>query len=302
MNLLRRATALLRRQAKPYPVCASAALLGENPVWSSREQALYWIDILAGLLHRYTPSNGSDRTWKVGEEIHALSLDVDGRPVVAIGNRLLRVEGASGSLTECARFEGWNADCRFNDCTTDADGRLWIGSMDRRGQRPLGRLLRVDAGGNVVVALEGLTISNGPAFTAGGKRLYIADSPRREIYAVEIAADGATTDRQVFVRMGDKEGYPDGMAVDVEDHLWVAHYDGWRISRFDPSGKCVASVRFPVARVTACAFGGHEMRTLYVTTASDGLSVEDRRRQPLAGHLFAVALNVAGLPVSPCAL
>jgi sugar lactone lactonase YvrE len=110
------------------------------------------------------------------------------------------------------------------------------------------------------------------------------------------------TDRTDFVRFGESEGYPDGMAMDAEAHLWVAHYAGGAISRYRPDGSLAQRVALPVSQVTALAFGGADLRTLFITTAAAGLSPQARRREPLAGGLFAWPAPVAGWPQPACAL
>lgn len=301
MKFISRTIEFFRKASGPRVVVPARARLGENPVWSAAEQALYWIDIPAGRLHRHLPGGG-DHAWQVGAEVHALALDAAGGRLLAIDDRLLRFDVASQSLTEVQRFADWNPACRFNDCICDRAGRLWIGSMDRKGDRPLGRLYRISAGAGAEVMLDGFTICNGPAFSLTDGQLYIADSPRRVVYRTRLGSDGTPGEMQPFTRFGADEGYPDGMAIDAQDHLWIAHYDGGRVSRFDPRGVRVAAIRFPVARVTACTFGGPDLKTLFVTTASAGLSAKELRDQPEAGGLYAVAMDVAGVPANPCGL
>lgn len=302
MGFFSRIAAPFRTGLRPRCVGQAGAQLGENPVWSIKEQALYWIDIPAGVLHRHAPLRDDDCTWQVGKEIHALALDAQGVPLLGVNDRLLRFDTQTRSLVEVARFADLDPACRLNDCACDQAGRLWIGSMDRMGDRPLGRLYCVDADGRVSVQLDGFTICNGPAFATNGQQLYIADSPRRVIYTMEIRPDGSLEAKRQFAQFATNEGFPDGMTVDTENHLWVAHYDGWKVSRFSPNGDCVASIRLPVARVTSCTFGGADLRTLYVTSATAGLTQEELRRQPDAGGLFAIRTDAVGRPANLCAL
>jgi sugar lactone lactonase YvrE len=302
MGFFSRIAAPFRTGLRPRCVRQAGAQLGENPVWSIKEQALYWIDVQAGVLHRHTPPRDDNCAWQVGQEIHALALDAQGRPLLGVDDRLLRFDTQTRSLVEIARFADLDPACRLNDCACDQTGRLWIGSMDRKGDRPLARLYCIDAAGRVAARLDGFTICNGPAFAANGQRLYIADSPRRMIYTMDIRPDGSLAAKRQFVQFATDEGFPDGMTVDAQDHLWVAHYDGGKVSRFSPNGDRVASIRLPVARVTSCTFGGEDIKTLYVTSARAGLTQEQLRRQPDAGGLFAITTDIAGRPANLCAL
>ncbi len=294
MGLLDRLSELWR--PRPRCVWRASAELGENPVWSVADQALYWIDIPAGTLHRYVPRGDQTDVWRAAPELHALALDAAGRPLVVTADRIQRLDTRSGALSEIAHLPGLEPDCRFNDAACDETGRLWIGSMHRMGTQPLGRLFCIEPNGRVRTVDSGYTISNGPAFAGSGRRLYVADSPHRVIYAIELDADGNLATKRVFARFTAAEGYPDGMTVDTEDQLWVAHYDGWRVTRFNPAGDRVRTVRLPVARVTSCAFGDADLKTLYVTTASAGPDAATRHRQPLAGGLFAVRADATGRP------
>ena len=136
--------------------------------------------------------------------------------------------------------------------------------------------------------------TNGPAFSPDFRTLYHTDTVGREIHAFDLAADGTPSRKRRFIRFGDDDGYPDGMTVDAEGHLWVCHWGGWRLTRFTPEGRAERTIRLPVAQVTSCAFGGPELRTLFVTTAAIGLAPEDLARQPLAGGLFAVRPGLSG--------
>lgn len=294
MGLLGRLAGGWRREQRC--VWRAAAALGENPIWSEPAQALYWIDIPAGILHRWMPESGAQRSWQVARELQAMALDLAGRPVVVTGDRFCRVDTDTGGSIEIARLPDLGPRCRYNDGACDATGRLWLGSMDRQGSEPLGRLFRFDPGRGAQIVDDGYRISNGPAFAADSSRLYIADSPRRVIYVMDLTADGSLAAKRVFTAFAESDGYPDGMTVDAEDHLWVAHYDGWKVTRFDPTGAPVQSIRLPVARVTACSFGGADLRTLYVTSARAGLDPAALRQQPLAGGLFALPAEVAGRP------
>ena len=208
--------------------------------------------------------------------------------------RLLAFHPDEGVGETLARLPDLSPACRGNDCSCDSAGNLWLGVMDRRAERPLGGLYRIDPAGQVRQVDDGYVVANGPAITAAGDRLYVADSARRVIYALTVDADGRCLDKQPWVTFSAAEGYPDGMALDSLEHLWVAHYDGGRVSRYDPEGRLESSFTLPVARPTAPAFGDADVSTLYVTSARAGLASAALAAQPLAGGLFRYPVEVRG--------
>ena len=121
----------------------------------------------------------------------------------------------------------------------------------------------------------------------------------REIYAFDLGPDGSLSNKRTHIRLPEDAGYPDGMTVDADDHLWVAHYDGWRVTRFTPDGEVDRVIEMPIAHVTSCAFGGEELSMLYVTCATKDLTAEARAGQPLAGGLFAIDLATTPLRGAP---
>jgi sugar lactone lactonase YvrE len=138
--------------------------------------------------------------------------------------------------------------------------------------------------------------TNGPAFGADGRTIYHTDTVGRTIHAFDLSAGGDLSRKRVFTRFAEDDGYPDGMTVDADGFVWVCHWGGWRVTRFAPDGRIDRAVRMPVAQVTSCAFGGPDLATLFVTSASIGLDAATRAAQPLAGGLFAFQPGVRGLP------
>jgi sugar lactone lactonase YvrE len=161
-------------------------------------------------------------------------------------------------------------------------------------------LFRFDADGSVHTMDSGFTVSNGLGWSPDQRTFYFIDTFRRAILAYDYSATAGTiSNRRVFARTGESDGYPDGMAVDAEGHVLVAFWGGWKIIRYDPDGKAEREIRFPVANPTACAFGGKDLNELYVTTARLGLTPEQLGEQPLAGDLFRVRLEFQGQQEPP---
>lgn len=248
-------------------VWAAGARHPETPRWLPREARVAFIDGAGGDLLCATP-DGSERTrLALAPELGFVAPAPDGRLLYASGTTVRCVGSADALLT----VPGDVARLRLNDAGFDAAGGLWTGTMDRRGAAPLGALWRIDAAGRAEAALDGFTIPNGFALDGAGRTLYVADSPRRIVHALELGGDGRLRTARPFA-VGDAlcDGFPDGMTVDAEDHLWIAFYDGGCVARYRPDGSLQRRVRLPVPRVTACAFGGAGLATLFVT-AGDGL-------------------------------
>jgi sugar lactone lactonase YvrE len=270
--------------------------LGEGPHWAAGEDSVYWVDILGHQLHRLHLASGQHKSWPMPEPICWLVERADGDGWLAgfaSGMARLTLDPLSiGPITPLAPMP---PDHRLNDAKVDRAGRLWAGVMQNEGAAPTGSLYRV-AGGQIARADDGYLVPNGPAISVDGAWLYHADSPRRVIYRFAIAADGTLHDRHIHVRFADDWGVPDGMTVDAEGHLWVAHWDGGCVSRFDPDGQRVRVVPVPASRPTSPCFGGAGLDRLFVTSAADGCDGE-----PLAGALFEIDAGVAGLPPVPFA-
>ena len=180
---------------------------------------------------------------------------------------------------------------RLNDAKVDAYGRIWAGSMDDEEKRVSGALYRLDPTLQWSRMDDGYGVANGPTFSPAGDALYHTDSARRVVYRFVLSPDGLISERREFVRFADDWGYPDGMTTDNEGGIWIAHWDGARVSRFTPDGKLDRAIALPVSRPTSCVFAGPELDRLFVTSASIG-----REDEPLAGALFELDVGVRGAP------
>ena len=280
------------------PVCAldAAAELGEGAVWCDRDHVLWWVDINAPALHRFDPATSQDQSWPMPEPIGCLALGPDRRVVVALASGLAWFDPDSGGLDRFLPIEADQPDTRLNDGRCDRQGRFWVGSMERGTREKRGVLYRCDAA-EAVPVLTGVQVPNCTAFSPDGRTMYFADTPTRAIRAFDLdPATGALTNERVFASLPPFRGLPDGATVDAAGGLWVAHWDGWRVSRFLPDGTPDRSIRLPVPRPTCCAFGGDDLGTLFITSARTGLDAEILAGAPLSGGLFSLRPGVAGLP------
>jgi sugar lactone lactonase YvrE len=278
-------------------VLAAAAHLGEGPVWDRTEDALVWVDILAGLVHRYRPATGRDTVVSVGQPVGAAVPRASGGLALAVRDGF-GVLDPRGGFALVARVEAEVLSNRMNDGKCDAAGRFWAGTMDEVHSRPgAGALYRLDPSLEVGCMVDGVTISNGLDWSPDGTTMYYIDTPTQGVDAFDFDPDaGALSNRRRIIDIDPEDGAPDGMAVDAEGCLWVALWDGWSLRRYAPGGSLDRSVPMPAGRITSCAFGGPDLDDLYVTSARRGLTRAQLKEQPLAGSLFHLRPGVQGLP------
>jgi sugar lactone lactonase YvrE len=269
-------------------------LLGEGPVWCPREQALYWVDIRAPAVRRMA-ADGAVTSWDMPEQVGSLALREKGGILVALKSALSLFDPATGAITKVADAPGHSAALRFNDGKCDRQGRFWVGTMRAGEAQVPGFLYRLDGAGCTAV-LDGIGIPNSLCWSPDGRTMYFTDSPKRVIWAFAYdPATGAIGERRDFARL-EAPMVGDGATVDAEGYLWSANYGGWRVTRFAPDGSVDRVVPVPASNITSCAFGGADLGTLYITSAYQGLSEEQRAGQPAAGALFAIEVGVKGLP------
>jgi len=274
------------------------AALGEGPVWDAARGVLWWVDIPAGLVHRFAPWTGADRTLAVGSAIGALALRRDGTLLVALADGLAQLDPDGGRPESLLPLVTDGGRLRCNDGKCDPAGRFWVGRMATDAAAGAGALLRVDPDLAVTTSLTGLTIPNGLGWSPDGSRMYFVDSTWGEVREHPFdAATGTMGAGRTFVRFPEDGSVPDGLTVDAEGHLWIARWGAGCVVRVAPDGSVVDRVDLPVSRVTSCTFGGEDLGDLYVTTAR-GDEPADLAREPLAGGLFRCRPGVRGvLPV-----
>jgi len=283
----------------PECVWNAHALLGEGPMWSVREQALYWVDILGHRLHRYSPQEGQ-RSWQFDEEVCAVAerAEVD-ELIVTRRHGFARFNPATGEMTSLLQVETDLPGNRFNDGKCDRLGRFWAGTMDFGCREPTGSLYCLSPDLRCERADTGYPVTNGPAWSADYRTMYHNDSVNGRVYAFDYDLEsGRVSNKRVFLQFSKEEGSPDGMTTDAEGGLWIAHWAASKLTRRDPQGNVLQTVMLPCSQITSCTFGGPGFRTLYITSAADGLAPGQLEREPLAGGLFALEIDIAGLPAN----
>src|SRR5260221_4802697 len=279
-------------------VLAANNKLGEGPVWSSEERAIYWVDIESNCFCRLYPTTGKYEVFDTGIPVGVLALRSSGGLVMATKNGFAFWNQQKG-LRWIAVHEAHNLHTRFTDGAVDSRGRFWAGTMcglPKACEEPEGSLYRLDPGGSIHTMETGLKISNGISWSLDNKLMYLTDSPLHMIYVYDFdPATGAIENRRPFIHTPDEHGDPDRLAVDSEGFIWSARWGGWKITRYDPGGKVERVIQLPVQYPTSCAFGGEHLDELYITSAWTALSEEQRKLQPYAGDLFRVKTDIKGL-------
>lgn len=278
------------------------AALGEGPTWHPQQQRLYWVDIEGMKLHEFDPDAGTDTAYDVGCRVSA-AVPRASSPrgmILATQFGFQAFDLDARRLSPMADPESDLSDNRFNDGKCDPHGRFWAGTMSLVRKRGAASLYVLESDGSVRKVFGGVSTSNGLDWSPDRSTMYYIDTPTLQVAAFDYDGDSGTIGgRRVVVRFPEGVGRPDGMTVDAEGMLWIAHWQGGRISRWNPAdGSLLESVSLPADRVTSCAFGGPNLDRLYVTTARHGLDEAALARQPHAGGLFVLRPGVCGLPAT----
>lgn len=270
--------------------------LGEGAIWDERTQSLLWVDIPKGELHRFNPESLDDRVFSINTEIGSVVPEEGGDVVLAVRKGFARYDTRTGNLEMIQEVQHDDSSIRFNDGKCDPAGRFWAGTLAENGKNGLGKLYCLNEASEVMVMLENVGISNGLAWSVDGSLFYYVDSMANSIFAFDYdRVSGAISSKRALITF--QEGTPDGMTIDAEGMLWIALWDGGKVVRFDPFTRMViGEVIIPgVRKVTSCAFGGKDLRTLFITTARQGFTSDDEALEPLAGSLFKIELPIRGI-------
>ena len=284
-------------------VLDAKASLGECPIWSVAEQVLYWIDINAPALHRFDPASQQDIAMPMPESIGCFALRAQGGFVAALRSGIWIVSPNGALERKIAGAPYDQKSFRFNDGRCDPRGRLFAGTMNERRDGYTAALYRIDGDGTLTEVIGGIMISNGLAWSPDGATMYHADTPTRTIRAYDYdIATGTPSNPQTFARFSGETERPDGGAVDSAGNYWIAFYRAGKIAQISPSGSVIAQYPIPAMCPTMCAFGGADLKTLYATTARQMREADELARLPQSGGVFAMRVDVAGLPEPRCVL
>lgn len=280
-------------------VLDAKATLGEGPLWDSQKQVLYWIDIDGNCIHLFSPESSQDRVINIDQKVGCLALRQDGGLILGLEHGIGLLELVSEKLTIKADPEEDLPRNRFNDGKCDPVGRFWAGTMNMDSEQGAGNLYCVYPDFRIEKKLEGVTVSNGLAWSMDQTVLYYIDTPTRSVSAFDYSLEsGAISNRRTVIRVPESLGYPDGMSIDEEGMLWIAMYWGGRVTRWNPvDGRMVSEVSVPAPEVSSCVFGGADYQDLYITTARSISDEGEIKEYPHAGGLFKITPGVKGTPL-----
>ncbi|MEO2045064.1 MAG: SMP-30/gluconolactonase/LRE family protein [Pirellulales bacterium] len=274
-----------------------SALLGEGPCWHAEEKVLYWVDILGKNLHRYDPLSKTDHTWQFDQTVGTVAPRTSGGLLLALRHGFAFFDSSSGKIEQLAPVEP-NLKTRFNDGKCDPRGRFWCGTMDLQEKESIGNFYRMDANQAITKIASNIGVSNGMGWSPDHSTMYYIDSPTRCVFSFDYDLEtGDVANRRVALELSEDQGYPDGMTVDNEGMIWLAHWGAARICRWSPTtGTVLERYDTPAPHTSACCFGGKDLSDLYITTARDGLTDTQLEDFPESGCLFRLKTSVCGSP------
>lgn len=264
--------------------------LGEGPLWSARDNAVYWTDILGHRINRLSLDHGTVESWQMPGHTGWVIERESGGLIAGIGREVAALAADGTIVDRIAQLEPDRTGNRVNDAKADAAGRVWMGTMPVTADKPTGGFYRLDRDGTATRVDDGYRIANGPAISADGRTILHTDSGLGIIYRFTLDAAGTLGERSEFIRFEPHWGKPDGMTFDAEGGLWVACWGGGRVMRFTPQGERDRIIELPASQVSSCTFAGANVDRMFVTSAAVNVD------EPLGGALFEVDPGCRGLP------
>lgn len=280
------------------------ATTGEGSIWHPGRKSLFWVDIEGKTLYEYLPGKQTCLSWKFDRMVSTVVPETKKTVLVSLQDEILRINLESGERTHVAAVDDKGGTLRCNDGKCDPEGRFWVGTMCLKAPKGAASLLCVMNDGRVVSKIDGVTISNGLVWNADKTNMYYIDTPTGQIvrYLYDAPTGNIVYDG-VAVKVPAGCGAPDGMTIDANGNLWVAHWGGYGVYCWNPeTGALLDKIDVPAPNVASCAFGGPKLDVLYITTARAGLSEADLQKYPLSGSLFRVVPGVRGMKTNFAAI
>ncbi|KMN45961.1 SMP-30/gluconolactonase/LRE family protein [Bacillus sp. LK2] len=279
-------------------VVDAKACLGEGPCWNEKKQILYWVDIIEKKLYLYNPANNTNRVITLDQQIGCVVPYLDNVVLLAMERGFYSLNLNTEKLTHIYDPEPNLLKNRFNDGKCDPAGRFWAGTTDLYGISGAGSLYCLNNNYSVEKKVSHVNTSNGLAWSPDYTYLYFIDTPTKKVvryhYDIQTGVISNPTD---VITFPENDGLPDGMTIDEEGCLWVAHWGGSKITRWNPlTGEKILSIPIPALYVTSCTFGGSNLTDLYITTARTRMTDEELKQYPHAGGIFRIQTNVKGCP------
>jgi sugar lactone lactonase YvrE len=283
-------------QPSNFTTLPSKCFLGEGPLWIAKLGCFFWVDIEKGNLFRYHLATEQLEIRHFPHRLAVVLEGQNGKLILGLDRKLVRYDWETQEIEELCGVEADLTLNRFNDGKVDPKGRIWIGTLSTLFTEGAGSLYRIGTDLNPEVQLKNLTISNGMAWTADQQTFYFIDTPTKKIQEFSFDLEsGAIEFRRIAVEIPEGLGFPDGMCIDREGMLWVAHYAGSGVYRWDPNtGQLLDKIELPVPHVTSCCFGGENLDVMLITTAQENLTADDLKKYPQSGDVFLVNVEVGG--------
>jgi sugar lactone lactonase YvrE len=272
--------------------------LGEGSVWNQKTGELYWVDIEEGIFYTYNPKSGAERRFIMGQRIGTVVPATNGNAIVALQDGVYEFNMVTQEKKLLVSPEDEALGNRFNDGKCDPMGRLWAGTLNLQGKKNKAALYRIKAPGKATRMLDRVSISNGICWSLDSKTMYYIDTPTCRVRAFDFDMEsGNISHGRTAIDIVKDMGFPDGMTIDATGMLWIALWKGGCVTQWNPdTGTLLRKITVPALNVTSCAFGGDDLDTLYITSASVDMSPEEKARYPLAGSLFKAIPGVCGTP------
>ncbi len=283
------------KTSEPNPIWKIKCTLGEGTLWVKEHNSIYFVDIKKKKILSLNIKNKKKKIFKVNKEIGFIAHIKDHTFIIGLQGELRIQNLKSKKILKSISIEPKLKFNRINDGKTDPTGNLWFGTMDNLERKiENGSLYKLDKNLILTKVDKNYRITNGPAFI-DQFNFYHTDSPKKKIYKIKINKKNKIISKKIFLKFSPKDGSPDGMTLDKNKNLWVAHFHGACISVFNSKAKLIHKIKFPAKNITNCAFGGRNNRELFVTTATKGMNKADIRKFSYSGYLFSVKTNSKGI-------
>ncbi|MEK4629168.1 MAG: SMP-30/gluconolactonase/LRE family protein [Solibacillus sp.] len=271
--------------------------LGESPVWDHQTSTLYWVDILEKKVYICNALSSNEiKTLHFSKQISSLALATGKNAIITLEDGFYLLDLKTGTTVLIQHVEKELLENRFNDGKCDASGRFFAGTMNKFYKHHQAGLYCLHRNFQVEQKMFNMNLANGIAWSTNNKLMYVVDSLEKVIYQFNYNMNESRMyNKKICIDFQNEAGYPDGITIDEQDMLWVAHWEGAKISRWNPkTSKKIDEIILPALKITSCTFGGKHLNELFITTASEGMSNEQLKKYPMSGRMFRIKLPISG--------
>ena len=274
-------------------------ILGESPIWHKSTNNFIWLDYLKSIMFFYNPikNNIVEKKLDLEAPLGGIALYNNFESlIIAHKNGLSIISLNSFKLTDFIHPEVDKKDVIYNDLKIDRDNNLWISTSHIDETEEKGSLWKLDRNKKLLLVDKGFKVSNGPAFSPCGNYIYFNDTFTYQTYMYQLPnEDKSKVEKEIFYKFDEEDGYPDGITVDEEGNIWIAHWGSGIITKQSPNGKIVSKYNLPSLNLTSLCFGGTNYKNLVVTSATDGMDEKDWEYFPESGKTFSISREEKGI-------